>query len=254
MQIESRNLDRAMDACEISGLVASPNGYDGCQFETTLLAMAGHDLRQSLQVLQNVQDRFNKGSRTSAEFRLLKVNQTAIDRIAKQLDQLLEALRVGEHSRQIHLSPVNLGELLGEALREHRAAALEKGVEIRHVATQSWVMSDSLLLGAVVRNLVGNAIKYTQPGGRILLGCRHAGDVVRIDCLDTGIGISSEHMASVFEAFTRVDATQGKGLGVGLFIVRQAIAILGHRISVSSVAHRGTRFSIFARSACSRPV
>jgi two-component system, OmpR family, phosphate regulon sensor histidine kinase PhoR len=254
MQSDNSNLERTTDTCEISGLIASPYGQHGCKFAATLLAMAGHDLRQPLQVLQNVQDRFINGLRTSAELRLLKANQTAIDRMTKQFNQMLEALRVDEHSEYIRLSPVNLGDLLDDAHREHRAAALEKGIQIRQVSTQSWVMSDALLLGAVIRNLVENAIKYTQPGGRILLGCRYAGHVVRIDFLDTGIGISSEHMANVFEAFTRVDATQGKGLGVGLFIVRQALAILGHRISVSSVAHRGTRFSIFARLARGRPV
>src|SRR5262249_5944086 len=133
--------------------------------------------------------------------------------------------------------------------REHGATALQKEIQIRVVPTRSWVMSDTLLLGAAIRNLVDNAIKYTPRGGRILLGCRHAGDFVRIDVLDTGIGISDAHMATVFEAFTRLDATQGRGFGIGLFIVRQAIALLGHRIGVSSVAHRGTRFSIFARSA-----
>jgi two-component system, OmpR family, phosphate regulon sensor histidine kinase PhoR len=249
MQSDNSKVESAMDPYEISGLTISPHDDHGVDFQATLLAMAGHDLRQPLQVLQNVQDRFNNGLRTSAELRLLKANQTAIDAMTRQLNQLLEALRVGEHGKQIQLSPVKLGALLDDARREHAAAALEKGVQFRQVPTQSCVMSDVLLLTAVVRNLVDNAIKYTRPGGRILLGCRHAGHIVRIDLLDTGIGISSEHMATVFEAFTRVDAAQGRGLGVGLFIVRQAIAILGHQISVSSVANRGTRFSIFARSA-----
>jgi two-component system phosphate regulon sensor histidine kinase PhoR len=249
MQSENSKVKSAMDPHQISDLIMTPNDDHGSDFEATLLAMAGHDLRQPLQVLQNVQDRFNNGVRTSAELRLLKVNQTAIDGMTKQLNQLLEALRVGEHGKHVRLSPVKLGALLDDARREHGAAALEKGLQFRQVSTQSCVMSDALLLGAVIRNLVDNAIKYTRPGGRILLGCRHAGHVVRIDLLDTGIGISSEHMATVFEAFTRVDGTQGRGLGVGLFIVRQAIAILGHQISVSSVADRGTRFSIFARSA-----
>jgi two-component system, OmpR family, phosphate regulon sensor histidine kinase PhoR len=254
MQSDKSKLKSAIDASEISGVIDSPNDDHRGEFEATLLAMAGHDLRQPLQVLQNVQHRFNTGFRTSAELRLLDANQAAIDRMTKQLDQLLEALRLGEHAKHIHLSPVNVGALLDDVLRQHKAAALEQGVQIRRVSTQSWVMSDTLLLGAVIRNLIDNAIKYTPPGGRILLGCRHVGHVVRIDLLDTGIGISSEHMATVFEAFTRVDATQGRGLGVGLFIVRQAIAILRHQISVSSVAHRGTRFSISARSACPRLV
>jgi signal transduction histidine kinase len=113
------------------------------------------------------------------------------------------------------------------------------------VSSDVSILSDSLLLGAVLRNLVSNAIKYTQPGGRVLLGCRHSGSSIRIDVYDTGIGISGEQMPKIFEAFTRLDAARCDGLGVGLFIVRQAIGILGHRIDVASTPCRGSRFSIF---------
>jgi signal transduction histidine kinase len=69
---------------------------------------------------------------------------------------------------------------------------------------------------------------------------------VRIDVCDTGIGITSEQLSRIFEAFTRLDSTRCDGLGIGLFIVRRAIEVLGHRIDVSSAVSRGSRFSIFA--------
>src|SRR5262249_50422657 len=71
-------LEATTDACEAPGMIVSPNEDNRCEFEATLLAMAGHDLRQPLQVLQNVQARLNDGLRTSAELRLLKMSQTAI--------------------------------------------------------------------------------------------------------------------------------------------------------------------------------
>jgi two-component system, OmpR family, phosphate regulon sensor histidine kinase PhoR len=230
-------------------LTRLPKENDGCEFEATLLAMAGHDLRQPLQIIQNVHDRLSDDARTASELRLLELGRDAIDRLTRQLDQLLEALRLREHARHIQRSPVALGPLLREACRETEWAAQKKGIRIRLVPTASQVMSDVFLLSAALRNLIGNAIKYTEPGGQILLGCRRFQDSVRIDVLDTGVGISDEHMPKIFEAFTRLDATQGDGLGVGLFIVRQAIAILGHRVEVSSVVSRGTRFSILARRA-----
>ncbi|WP_024519166.1 HAMP domain-containing sensor histidine kinase [Bradyrhizobium sp. Tv2a-2] len=225
----------------------SPKTLTGCEFEATLLAMAGHDLRQPLQIIQNVRERLENGFRTASELTLLKLCQSAIDRLTCQLDQLLSALRISEHGGRIQLAPVNLESLLREARREHELAALEKGLQIRVVSTHSWISSDTLLLSAVLRNLVSNAIKYTEPGGRVLLGCRHFQNCVRLDVIDTGIGISDEHMSKIFEAFTRVEATRDGGLGIGLFIVRQAVAVLGHHVEVSSVAGRGTRFSIAAR-------
>jgi two-component system, OmpR family, phosphate regulon sensor histidine kinase PhoR len=158
----------------------------------------------------------------------------------------LDALRIREHAKPIQLSPVDLGPLLQEAYRENEWTALQKGIRIRLVPTASRVMSDAVLLGAVLRNLLSNAIKYTEPGGRILLGCRHFQDSIRVDVFDTGIGISDEDMSRIFEAFTRLDSNQSDGLGIGLFIVRQAIAMLGHRVDVSSVVSRGTRFSVLA--------
>jgi len=113
------------------------------------------------------------------------------------------------------------------------------------VSSGARILSDSLLLGAALRNLVSNAIKYTQPGGRVLLGCRHSHLGIRIDVYDTGTGIPCEQIPKIFEAFTRLDAAQCDGLGIGLFIVRQALGILGHRIDVASTPCRGSRFSIF---------
>jgi two-component system phosphate regulon sensor histidine kinase PhoR len=220
---------------------------DGCEFEATLLAMAGHDLRQPLQIIQTVHDHLGFDARTRSELRLLQFGQDAIDRLTRQLDQLVDALRLREHARHFQQSPVALGPLLREAHREYEWAARQKGIRFRLVPTASWVMSDVVLLSAALRNLIGNAIKYTKPGGQILLGCRQFQNSVRIDVLDTGIGISDEDVPKIFEAFTRLDAAQSDGLGIGLFIVRRAIAILAHRVEVSSVVARGTRFSIFAR-------
>jgi signal transduction histidine kinase len=107
-------------------------------------------------------------------------------------------------------------------------------------------MSNALLLSGILRNLVGNAIKYSEPKGRVLIGCRRSGRNVRIDVCDTGIGITSEQLSRIFEAFTRLDSKRCDGLGIGLFIVRRAIEVLGHRIDVSSVASRGSHFSVFA--------
>jgi len=133
----------------------------------------------------------------------------------------------------------------GQACRASEHDALTKGVSIHMVSSGATIVSDSLLLGAALRNLVSNAIKYTQPGGRILLGCRHSSSEIRMDVYDTGIGIPGENISRIFEAFTRLDTAQCDGLGIGLFIVRQALGILGHRIDVASTPCRVSRFSIF---------
>jgi two-component system phosphate regulon sensor histidine kinase PhoR len=216
--------------------------------ESVLLAIAGHDLRQPLQVLQNTHDLLGNGVRTKSELRQLQTGQRAINRMRRQLDQLVTALRLCEPGG-MKLRPVPLGELIQQVRGESEFDALKKGIKLRVVRTSASIQSDELLFGAILRNLLANAIKYTDPGGRILVGCRQAGDAVRIEVYDTGIGIDLNEMPGLFEAFTRIDSSRAGSHGIGLFIVRQAVRILGHRLEITSAPSRGSRFSIVARKA-----
>jgi two-component system phosphate regulon sensor histidine kinase PhoR len=217
-----------------------------CTFEAVLLAIAGHDLRQFLQVIQVSHDLLGRELRSTSELRHLRSSQRALDLLNEQLSQLLTALRMQLHAKAAKLEPVRVRLLLKQACQENEAAAQRKGINLRVVSSSALIMSDSLLLGAALRNLVSNAIKYTKAGGRIIVGCRRRGPGVRIDVCDTGIGISGEQMPKIFEAFTRLDTERNDSLGIGLFIVRHAVGLLGHRIEVASTPERGSRFSIFA--------
>ena len=215
-------------------------------FGSVLLAIAGHDLRQPLQTLQSAHELLGVGTRTSSELRYLRSSQNAINRLKELLAQLLTALRIREHTKSLTLRPVRIQQVLQQACEENEDAALREGISLSMVSSNAVIMSDSLLLAAALRNMVGNAVKYTEPGGRILVGCRHFGSNLRIDVYDTGIGIPSEQFRKIFDAFTRLDTIRREGLGIGLFIVRHALGLLGHRMEVASNLSLGSRFSIFA--------
>ena len=142
-----------------------------------------------------------------------------------------------------------LAPLFWRLCEENEDAALRKGIDLRVCATRASVMSNAVLLNGVLRNLVRNAIRYTQTGGRVLIGCRRFGPDVRIDVCDTGIGIAPEHLPRIFRAFERLDSTHCDGLGIGLFVVRRAVELLEHHIEVSSCLTRGSRFSVRAARA-----
>jgi two-component system phosphate regulon sensor histidine kinase PhoR len=214
-------------------------------FETVLLAIAGHDMRQPLQIIQSTHELLGIGLRTSSELKYLRLGQDAIDRLKEQLAQLVTALRI-QGQTGLELTPIPVQQVLNEADRENEDAAFRKGISLRTVATDAVIKSNSFLLGAALRNLVSNAVKYTRPGGQILVGCRRTCTSLRIDVYDTGIGIPGEHVPQMFDAFTRLNTVQRDGLGIGLFIVRQALGLLGHRIEVTSSPSRGSRFSIVA--------
>jgi two-component system, OmpR family, phosphate regulon sensor histidine kinase PhoR len=216
-------------------------------FQAALLGMAGHDLRQPLQVIQSAYEWLGARVAVSEKARVER-GERAIARLTEQLDRLVGALRLYEHTRSIEVVSVPLAPLLWRIGAENAEAAADKGVELRVAGTTAAVMSHPVLLEGILRNLVRNAVKYTEPGGRILIGCRRCGQNVRIDVYDTGIGMAPEQLPRIFEAFHRVDSTRGDGLGIGLFVVRRAVGLLGHRIEVSSAVERGSRFSVLARA------
>lgn len=223
-------------------------------FYAVLLGMAGHDLRQPLQVIQSTYDwlTHHLGSAPGRAQMQLDRGERAIAGLAEQLDRIVGALRLYEQTATMSVSTVDLAPLFEALHAESDDFASANGVEVRVLRTRAAVVSNAPMLDAIVRNLVRNAIKYTPPGGRILIGCRRRGADMRIDICDTGIGIAPDQVPRVFEAFERLDMTRTDGLGLGLYIVRRAVALLGHRIEVRSMAGRGSRFSIFARATARR--
>src|SRR5258706_9375283 len=164
-------------------MTAKAKPHKPSEFEFVFRAIAGHDLRQPLQVIQNVHDILGRGVRTASELRLLQYGQSAVERLRDQIDELLAALRLCESGKRVKLTSVRVEPLLQQATYANKVAALTKGVSVRTVPTSTTINSNALLLGTVLRNLVSNAVKYTQPGGRILVGCRHTGRSIRMTCM-----------------------------------------------------------------------
>ena len=100
--------------------------------------------------------------------------------------------------------------------------------------------------GNRVHNLVDNAIKYTGPGGKVLVGSRRKGDRCRTEVYDTGIGIPADKLSQIFDAFYRVGDVEAGALGLGLSIVKSIAEALGYRVRVKSQPNKGTCFSIEA--------
>jgi two-component system phosphate regulon sensor histidine kinase PhoR len=217
-------------------------------FHAVLLAMAGHDLRQPLQVIMNAYDWLSRRLESSSEKEYLRRGDFAIAQLTKQLDLLVDALRLHQQAAKVMPVPVPLVPMLIRLHRDHEELASRKGLTLRMRPTDVAVMSDPVLLEVTVRNLIRNALKYTGPGGQVLVGSRRRGSRVRIEIHDTGIGIPPDKLARVFDAFHRLDSNQTDGLGLGLFVVRRAVDLLGHSLEVRSTVGHGSCFSILAEA------
>jgi two-component system phosphate regulon sensor histidine kinase PhoR len=219
------------------------------EFQTTIVGMMGHDLRQSLQVIQGTYSLLRSRQAEMPQQAWLDRGERAVTKLTEQLNCLVDAFYLAERANALEVCPVGLGPLFWRLRHENEDAAIQRGIDFRAFTANTHVMSNQVLLGCILRNLLTNAIRYTEPGGRILIGCRRKGPEIRIDVYDTGIGIPEHQLPRIFESFTRLAPERSNGLGIGLSIVRRALEVLGHRIEVRSVVGEGSLFSIYAPAA-----
>ncbi|MFE1603010.1 sensor histidine kinase [Methylobacterium sp. ID0610] len=216
-----------------------------------LLAVAGHDLKQPLQVaLMAIERAVSDGiaPRAAARFGLAS---DALVRLGRELDDLARSSQVGHAPR---LGPVHLGPLLATVAAEWQPYAEAVGVRLLVHGSRLLVESETAMLTTILRNLVGNAVKYAGRGGRVVVGCRRRRGRVAIEIHNDGPGIAPDRLASIFEAFDRAGRSDGAGLGLGLHIVRQTAQALGHQVGVQSRCGWGSVFGVtVGRSAHEEP-
>lgn len=214
--------------------------------KTRFLASASHDLRQpmhAISILVATLDQRMPRIELGHVVDQLKHGVQAMEELLKGILDLSRLDAGGVHARPTEFA---LGPLLATIERSEAAHARERGLALRVRPSRDWVRSDPIMLERILRNLVGNALRYTERGG-VLIGCRRRGDRLRIEIWDSGIGIDAEQLPRVFEEFYQVGNAardRSKGLGLGLSIVEQYARLLGHRIEVRSRPGRGSCFAI----------
>lgn len=214
-----------------------------------LLAIASHDLRQPLQVIRGAHDILAKALNGVVERVQLARVENATSKLGDTLDQLVDALRMFDPASSARSEIVQLGPLFTLLNAELAEAASRKGLTLRIMPTRIAVSSNTVLLGGILRNLIGNAINYTPAGGRVLVAARRREAAIQLEVRDNGVGISNADLTAIFKPFHRAENARTSGLGLGLFIVKSAAAFLGHRIEVHSELGRGSRFVIVANHA-----
>jgi signal transduction histidine kinase/CheY-like chemotaxis protein len=213
--------------------------------KTKFFAAASHDLRQPLQAIGIYCSLLKKRAQGPLE-PLAKSLSAAVDSLSKLVEELLEISRLDAGAIQPRLQQVLLDELLAQLAQEFTPLAHGKGLEMRVRRRQLAVESDPVLLARVLRNLLGNAIRYTSRGG-VLIAARPRGGLVSIEVWDTGPGIRQDELSRVFDEFYRGESSKGEpasGFGLGLSIVRRICNVLGHPLIVTTRPGTGTVFRI----------
>jgi PAS domain S-box-containing protein len=214
--------------------------------KTSFLAAASHDLRQPVQALALFAKLLDNRVVEPSSRNLVRLIQQSIRSLADLLEAVIHLSKLDAGVVEPNIGPMSLGDLLRRLCEEFTPQAAEKGLDLVVVGTGMEVCSDPLLLERVLRNLISNAIRYTERG-RVLIGCRRRGETVSIEVWDTGIGIPPDQFGEIFREFHRSHKKTHRaieGFGIGLAVVDRLTSLLGHHIAVSSTPGKGTVFRI----------
>ena len=216
--------------------------------KSRFLAAASHDLRQPVAAIGLLAGlaRERLAEAGAPTLALMGRLEQAVQALEELLRGLLDLSRLDAGSRPPRPQAVALQPLFDAIALHEQPHAQARSLRLRFHASAAVVASDPLLLEQMLRNLVGNALRYTRRGG-VLVGARRRGARLRLQVWDSGLGIAPEQQQQVFEEFVQLDNPQrdrSQGLGLGLAIVRRSAVLLGHGLGLVSRPGRGSCFWI----------
>jgi signal transduction histidine kinase len=214
--------------------------------KSRFFAAASHDLRQPLHSLGLFATALRDVVVTDEGRNLARRIGDSIGALDRLFDELLDISRLDAGVVEVRRSNVALQPMFDRLDDEFANDASVRGLRLRFVPTRLAVNSDRTLLDRVLRNLVSNALRYTQAGG-VFVGARRRGPRVVVQVWDTGVGIAEDQRSLIFDEFYQVGnpgRDRRKGLGLGLAIVRRLTALLEHPLSFRSIVGRGSCFEV----------
>lgn len=223
------------------------------------VANASHELRTPLSAIRGFAETLLGSPSLSEEEQRSYVE--VIDRHARRLGNLvgdlLELSKIESGKTPLSLGPVDCAALVGALIDDNRARLEQRELEVSHeVKGTALAWADPQAVEQILTNLIDNAIKYTEPQGRIHVAIESDDRWVRIAVRDTGIGIPEADLGRIFERFYRVDKARSRtlgGTGLGLSIVKHLVHSLGGEISVESELGAGSSFSFTLPRGASAP-
>ena len=223
------------------------------RLKSEFVATMSHELRTPLNIILGYTELLRGGS-----FGQITADQREVlGRVSRSGDELLELItatldlsRLESGRATIALAPVHLATLLATVVGEARELLRDKPEVALRCALPAGLpplRGDGAKLKVVVKNLVANAVKFTERG-HVSLSAIVAGEGIEIAVADTGIGIAADALPIIFEAFRQADSSMTRrygGVGLGLHVVRRLMALLGGRVTVESTPGEGSTFRIW---------
>ncbi len=245
LRVEMGVADEARRAAEAARQVAEAASRAKTQF----FSAASHDLRQPLHAMGLFAEALRQRVHEPEVAAMVNSINESVDALEGLFSELLDITRIDSGGVDVNPAPTRMRELFARLRLHFEPAAFEKGLMLSFRGQQHVAHADPVLLERVLRNLVSNAIRYSDDGG-VLVSCRARAGGLLLQVWDTGIGIDEATLPRIFDEFYQAQgsrplaAHQRKGLGLGLAIVKRLAALMQAPLAVRSRVGHGTVFSI----------
>jgi signal transduction histidine kinase/CheY-like chemotaxis protein len=217
--------------------------------KTQFFAAASHDLRQPLHAMGLFAEALRQRTHEPEVAKLVNSINESVDALEGLFGELLDITRIDTGGVDVNPAPVRMRDLFSRLRLHFEPTAFEKGLMLSFRGEQHIAQADPVLLERVLRNLVSNAIRYTDDGG-VLVSCRPRDGKLLLQVWDSGIGISDANLPRIFDEFFQaqsnrpLEAHHRKGLGLGLAIVKRLAGLMEAPLSVRSRPAHGTVFAL----------
>src|SRR5262249_9821077 len=213
------------------------------QSKSRFLATASHDLRQPLQTLALLNGTLRRMIIHENAEEALSQQEQAIGAMSRLLNALLDISKLESGAIAPEVSDFRIATLFEGLRREFTSIAASKGLALQVEASEACAHSDPALVEQILKNLVSNAIKYT-PRGRVIVRCvPQEGAALRLEVIDTGVGIPAGEIGYIYDEFYQVGVPANSsrdGYGLGLSIVQRLVRLLSLRLEVTSEVGKGS--------------
>jgi signal transduction histidine kinase len=204
-----------------------------------VLGVVAHDLRNPLGTIGLQASLIRREAPKVAQ-----VIERAVARMNRLIGDLLDLTRIATGSLAVERAPLSTRQVLAESVATQKAlaasASLELRLDLEEEVPDAWADHDRLL--QILENLIGNAVKFSEPNGSITVGAGARDGEVLFWVRDTGTGIAAKDLPHVFERYWQAKETRRRGTGLGLPIVKGIVEAHGGRIWVESTRGEGSTF------------